>query len=725
MSTYNENLQTTVINTLTHIDAEEQRRDSENKIAHHNLYHNIGVTLRAKKTLQDVNTVYGQTRTIDIQSVHCSNRANNLLAAATNAHENVATTVTNTTTAATNVRVATHAVLKVAGNIGSANNIVNASDYDTDIQHLTCYANDVIGKTAYHAELVSQLSMQASADAAQITAKDVLAKAKKTKALFDEMRVRTATELQSLTDKRIADTHALVKASTEQRGKEGLVNVAIEELRSVLRSQNTANRALNYHLQVGPPMQVAIDPETLVEKKMCQIGPEQLTTIHVSFEYFVSPFKLQTNSNPQNSSMTQDADNTESKETNKYYIAVAKAGKAKLFHSSIAELTFHNYPPHHPEARFTEVKPGREGQNVVLRENDLDKKDKNKSKKKLLHDIDGDLIEAGKDYVLFLYIELAQSYKRATNNFSDILSAPAEPFSLAQTLPYAQSLHIPSSSSKNLSTETLHYHFEVEPVILHENGQSSNVPTEYRCMLVPKVLLEHLGKNPQVDLDPEQPEQSQDCETIRSWFTLDVATKVAPVNYVLARPSEHSEEKNQYEFFVRYPPQDSSKETPKEEDNQLVTLETDNFGHHPDHSTDYVLMVLSIVPPTATHNGFNISSHYSPRLTCFPSKPEGAKVVAKEAETKTTAAKDAVPKTAKEATSTATIAKKEASRTKEAKTETREAKVAEKAAATKALSKAEVEAVAKEAVAKETEVAVEEAATGTKAEQRKKQRKKR
>ena len=144
MSTYNDNLRTTVKTTLAGIGAEEQKRKSVLTVAHYNLYYAVGTQIRAEDMRNNANDHYEQTWCINHQGVNCSNRANNLLTTATNANKNITATVTNTATAATNVQVAANAVLKVAAGMGSANNMVNASDYDTDIQRMTGYANEVM-----------------------------------------------------------------------------------------------------------------------------------------------------------------------------------------------------------------------------------------------------------------------------------------------------------------------------------------------------------------------------------------------------------------------------------------------------------------------------------------------------------------------------------------------------------------------------------------------------
>lgn len=496
MSTYNDNLRTTVNTTLGGIDGEEQKRASALTVAHYNLYYAVGDQIRAEKKRDDVDVAYEDTWDINHEGVSCSNRATNLLTTATNADENVTATVTNTATSASNVQVAANAVLKVAAGIGSANNIVNASDYDTDIQRMTGYANKLIGETAYQAELTSQMSMESSSDAAQIIAKQVLTEATVTKTWFDDMLVRTDAQLKVLTDTRIADTDALIAANTVQRGTEGALNVANQEHSAVVVSYNTTNDTLNYDLQANTD---AVDTVT------------SLTSINLYFEQFVPAFPLPPS--PEDGlSKTQPLILGSSQLNNGYFIGLAKADTAGLFSFDVAETTFNSFQ----NTRFTPATPG-QWQSIVLRGTDA----------QLTQDVDGNPIEPGIEYVAFLYIVLDHDYKKAINNYADQMSAPSLSFTLAETL--ADVAESPRVVGDN------NFVFTVTPA-------TGNPTTQYRGIMVP---MHSLCQKDSTHCDP--------LTSMKLWFDLEIAEQVAEVNYQLAQPVKNANGRviaNTFEFAV-------------------------------------------------------------------------------------------------------------------------------------------------------------------------------
>jgi len=597
MSTYNDNLRTTVKTTLADIGAEEQKRDSTLTVAHYNLYYAVGTQIRAEDMRNNANDHYDQTWCINHQGVNCSNRANNLLTTTTNANENITATVTNTATAATNVQVAANAVLKVAAGIGSANNMVNASDYDTDIQRMTGYANEVMGKTAYQAELTSQISMQASADTAQIIAKQVLDEATTTKTWFDNMLSRTDAELKNLTNTRIVDANALIAANTDQRDKEGEVAVAKGDYNAVQGCYKSASDTLNYDLQVNTNQvtskgHIGVVPTFNAEKT-------SLFDINLYFEKFVPPFPLPIVPDNQQDNAAS-ATSSSSELENEYYIAVSKADTAGLFSFDVAETTFHNFR----SSRFLKVKPGA-WQSIAL----LDKPasvDKNGNPverilAKLKWDIDGKPIEAGTAYVTFIYIALDSQYKKAINNFNDQMSAASASFTLAETLKEIQALpdkpaaKTSTNSTVNSSTENSDdiskYTFQFE--IKQATG---NPDVQYRGIMVPVHSL---------CADDNGSSACNAQPSVKLWFDLIIAKQVAEANYQVANavtkvdPSTKKTEiiKDTFEFSVS-------------------KLNPDNFGQLLEDGKQYIPMVLSIVLPTAKNSkGESISANYLPCLS--------------------------------------------------------------------------------------------------------------
>lgn len=607
MSTYEDNLQQTVSTTLSNVYAEEQKRKAQKEVANHSLYYAIGQRERAQDKLNQVNRKYDETHYINGKSVVCINTADGLLETVEAADENVSTTITNTATAAANVQAAAHAVLKVAGGMGSTNNIVGASDAATDIQELAAYTNKVMRSTAYTVEKASALAMQASADAAQITAKDLVSKATTTKATFTDLRDQTNADLDELTQERTTDTSALAAANTDMRHQEGLLGIAIDELKAVVQSYNTVSQALNYGLQVTKPFEVENG-----EKQMLT-GDLELNTVHVRFEPLLAPFPYPKEPGSKIFSMLPLQ-----KMNNKYYVAVAKEDKASLFSPDVAQMTFSN----NQKTRFLQLKPGRKGHNINLgtqTDNTLPF---------LENDVEGDQIKPGTNYVMFLYIDLDSKYQKITNDFEDFLSAPTEKFKLAQTLPDVFSLDPKNYTPENDPSGLLQgwkYTFNVNPIYQPGKEDGNNI-VEYRCMLVPYFYLpQFTGEVKELTID----EPLEIAAELKRWFTKEVALKVSPTNYFNILPKNRE---TSCTFSIEATPKEESKILPmalRKEDAIPVStqpLETDNFGQLLKAANDtelglqeaYALMVLSIVPPTTTDaKNNNIADHYRPKLTCL------------------------------------------------------------------------------------------------------------
>jgi hypothetical protein len=526
MNTYNDNQLIAVKNILSAISTEQSKRESAQTVAQFNLYFAVGAQLLAQEKLNKVNADYDSTMAINNQGVANSNRANNLMESTLIADQNVTAVVTNTATVAQNVQAAANAVLKLAANIGSANNIVHATDYGTDIQRMTEYANKVISKTAYQAELTSQLAMESSTFSSQIISKQVLKEATTTKSLFDDMLSCTQSELNTLTAARITDTGKLASASTTQRAAEGKLSVAALEFVAVKEAYAISNNNLNYGLQV----------EAKANKH-----------ISVYFEAFEPPLERleQEHQEPLD---------------NKYYIAVVKADTKDSFTFDVAETRFNQYK----DKRFVLLEPG-SPHDIVLAKH---------------QDIDGDAVKEGIPYVVVVYQELDNRYKKEINSFSDRMSAPSAAFTLTTTLPEVKELSGDKESGNGL-------HFK--PASIPE------AEVEYRCILLPANSL------CQEDATPVSDSQETIEDSTDSWFNLAMAKQVAQVNYLLDKKikGEHKAE-----FSVT-----------------ITSETTDNFGKLLVDGETYIPTILSIVPDTAVdENRKLIANSYTPSLTKFKAR---------------------------------------------------------------------------------------------------------
>ncbi len=382
MNTYNDNQLIAVKSILSTIDNESIKKNSAKTVAQYNLYFSVGAQLLAQDKFEQVNSEFEETLAINDQGVACNNRANNLLTSVQLADQNVATIVTNTATVAQNVQVAVNAVLKLSSNIGSAMNIVSASEYETDIQRMTSDVNDVIKETAYHAELASQYAMESSTQASQIISKEVLQEANTTKNDFDNMLQCTQADLDKLAAVRIADTNKLITANSTQRTNEGIFHEIQEECNALNNAYIVSNHDLNLALAVEV---------------------ESNEKINVSFDEFKPPFGQA--AVPSGKDCRFPPPN--------YFITVIKADSKDMFNYDVAETAFNTN-----RDSFFSVKPNQ--QNPI-----------NLSKGK---DAFGKEITFGTQYTAVLYLELDTLYKKSLNDYDDKISAASNAFVLATKL---------------------------------------------------------------------------------------------------------------------------------------------------------------------------------------------------------------------------------------------------------------------------------------------------
>lgn len=596
MNTYNDNLLVAVTGTLSTIAAEQSKRESEHTVAEYNLYYAVGAQLLAQDKLEQVEGEYDKTMLINDQGVANSNQANDLMDYAQTTDQNVTAVVTNTATVAQNVQAAANAILKLASNIGSANNIVRASDHDTDLQKMTEKANNVINETAYQAELTSQLAMEASTIASQIISKQVLLDVTATKALFDEMGKRTQADLTTLTQSRIADTDKLIAANSTQQAAEGSLKKTQQQYQAAQQAYEIANFDLNFDLKVDR-----------IERDR----------INLSFDPLLPPFG-----------------DKQSNNGTEYYMTVVKASIKDSFSFDIAEGFFNE----HKDKRFLRLTPGKNIP-VLLESGSLDAQiagliesldaerkkvlcaainetvgaeispeqisdvtsfkklmtdyyaknnkkvpdnlgeflgdinNKNQQelpfaddhKQPLYMDSDGDKIATGTSYVIFLYLVLDSNYKKEVNNFSDRLSASSNAFTLTSALKAVDNITYqytgaddPANNPAGKAWGLITFEIEHQP------------DTEYRCIFLPSWSTSQdtcVGAN-------EAP--------VKIWFNLEMAKQLSETNYTRAEQIPDAS-------FIK--PGDHTKR-------QVLLNEktTNNFGQLITQGATYIPVILSIIP---------------------------------------------------------------------------------------------------------------------------------
>ncbi|MBV1873604.1 MAG: hypothetical protein KUG80_02420 [Gammaproteobacteria bacterium] len=424
MNTYNDNLRTSVDETLVALAAEQDKINSEQTSAQYSLYYAQGAQITAQNKQAEVVKEYACAGRIDNAATHTENISINLLATAKDTEKNVASMVTDASTAANNMQVAANAVAKLSADIGSAFNIVSASDFGTDIYKMTQDANHYIRQTSLHTESVSKMAMDASTASAEIIAKVVSEATSEAKSEVDNLVKATESEFIKLGSLRTDGQQKVSLASKTEKAAEGVLQDSNCELVAINSAYDYSNQKLNFNASVT----------------VCSTS---------SFTFYFDAYK-QPFLNSSGATSIPDA-------VNNYYIILVKQSKKNLFNLSQAETTF----TENKSNCYRQVSAGKEASIDIIG----------------LSDSDNDVIIAGTDYVAFLYIELNFDYKKMLNNFSDMLSTATLSFTLVDKLPVPGDISV-IENQVNGNVKKLG--FSVAGEVKHG--------TEYRCIFLPENL---------------------------------------------------------------------------------------------------------------------------------------------------------------------------------------------------------------------------------------------
>lgn len=391
MNTYNENLQQTVNNTLAALSAQKIKLESEFTSAQYNLYYAQGAEITARDKWADTKHTVKHCQSVNDQSLINDNQAGNLLATVTAANTCVSTGNTNMATAASNVQIASNAIAMLASDIGAALNIATASLFNTDSYKKIQDANYFINEVANDSKNISMLAMEASGKTSEIIATALLNQTKAVNTKVDTLLAATQAELNKFSELAISENKVVSQTTTAEQLAEGALLDAERQAKAIEGAYTDANGKLNLGLSVS-----------------VSSGAQ----ISVAFNALPSP--LPTFCAQPASGIAIPAAQP------RYYLTLVPADKMTMFSTDQAEQLFASWIPG-VTTQFYSVMPGVESTPVLL-----------------VNDAFNSPIQAGSNYVAFLYIALSMEYKRFIGNFSDLLSAPSQAFIPATTLPLAE-----------------------------------------------------------------------------------------------------------------------------------------------------------------------------------------------------------------------------------------------------------------------------------------------
>lgn len=499
MSSYNENIRSNVIASLQTQELDLTKVKSQKNASMFTLYYSEGATVKASEQLAYTEGVLKNKLAVKTQAVSNSNISNNLLSSANRANLNVKQSITNSSVSASNVQLATNAIVKLASNLESIYAIVNSTDIGSDIHILAEEARSLINTTAYDAEIVSQTAMEASIITSEVSASTVLDKSKANNDLMNTVLKITSDEATTAGQKLLTEQSNLAASSTLEKKSEGdYLDISINYQSSKV-AYLASNKELNINLLVSKT--TAVD-------------------FTVSFDSIKLPFKH------------LESSSLELKKSNpcypikNYYLIIVKDAKKSTFSISNAKKNLFGdegdsiqvssdnskgisplTPPPNPK-RFiipipvpvdsadiaNSAPPSSNSVNQLIsysinyHEMIIDGKGPF-----TIQDSDGDDIVLGTNYVVFILGLYTDDYKKKMSSFDDFLSAPSPSFILTSKLVAVdvKTIKLPDST---LSTQDPSSTTSNDANILMENGvlnfkvaENPDIVSlvEYRCIFLP------------------------------------------------------------------------------------------------------------------------------------------------------------------------------------------------------------------------------------------------
>ncbi|SEB37464.1 hypothetical protein SAMN04489761_0256 [Tenacibaculum sp. MAR_2009_124] len=479
MNSYNENLNSSVSSSLNNQEVALKKAESQLDATLFSLYYAQGDYITIYEDLEVENSKNTFNQKLFNDMVVDSDISTNVLSSVNQGKTLVATSTSNASVAASDVQLATNAIVKLASDIGSIFNIVSAADYGSELYQQSEDAQILMGETAYLAEVLSQITMDTSAAISEVSAEELATKAEASDTMVKKLLAVTKSEFEKSANQVNTENDNLAKASTNEKKLEGELEDSKVNFDASKEAYKLTNDKLNLDLTVKPK-----------NKKNLQYK--------VSFTPYKSPFQISEDNLP--SGYPVDS----------YNIFLVKESKKKTFSISGAEGIVSkeenkNYINIKIKGRSTNTDSFTVGENQISGTIKYDD----------LNDTDGDVLQIGNDYVVFVMAVLSTEYKKLINNFEDYLSAPTASFSLTNQLvvPQINQIKITNLSSKklelSLADKIVHgdsisdvdftgakpsNNISVEQQLEFDIKQSSNfqlnegtknVETEYRCMFLP------------------------------------------------------------------------------------------------------------------------------------------------------------------------------------------------------------------------------------------------
>jgi hypothetical protein len=424
--------------------------------------------LHAKKQLDD-STVIKQTA----MQYHLLSQ--NLLTSANEVYINNKLSVTNTAAAAANLQTAANSIVQLAADISSLFNILSAADTYSGFMDIAGEVHTCINETASAAESASQTAMEAAVSTAQISSAALLQLVKNNQEAADELLKQGIHTLKALEQRADADTAAFGINHTNEQRAQGDYKDRQNNTSSAKNACYLANKALNLGLKAVP----------VIERRE--------PSFSITFYLLNSPFKQE--------------ETAAYYPVKAWYLFFVRAKEQVLFSKSNAADILNNADQQKryiPLNGLMNLSVAADGENKFSHTFNSRKISLPGEADFVLQDTEGNDIETGTAYVVFLLAVYQDSYKKRLNDWDDYLSAPSDSFCLVTQLA-AASFNQPMEKplQKRLGTNV-----NVIKSIFFTVQEDPAIAVEYRCIFLPAG---------EIDLH----------------FNLDIAGLVGAGNYIL------------------------------------------------------------------------------------------------------------------------------------------------------------------------------------------------
>ncbi|MEM7359762.1 MAG: hypothetical protein AAF431_11745 [Pseudomonadota bacterium] len=439
-STHNNEYRQTIEQNLAMAEERTAKFESKNAAAQFSLYYAQGATERAVEDIAQIDHLLMLAQQTNQQAVQVNNSMDKLLTTTENIDTGVAAAVSSASTAAANMQTASTAIAQLAADIGAAVALVTEMDLGTEIIKLINQTNKLITKTTYNAERASLSAMQGSVDASEIIASQVAKEASELSEQIASTLKLVSTELETLTAQDVSAGDRFAANARHEKKAEGDLANSMAKLDASAEQIKQINQRLNYALTANSTP-----------------AAEQPPSVSVRFRQYNDPFA---------SAPLAGA---------RYFLLFAPADQRELITLEQAESLFTSSEGDE-EPLFYPVDLAALADGELHWQRDIDAT-------RYLSENDSSRMQAGSTYVVFLYIQLPEEYKKLRNDFDDVLSAPSQPVTPSYLLPIPEQVSLSQASSSDQL-----------PALEFSIADEVPAGTQFRCILLPDELVdEHVN----------------------------------------------------------------------------------------------------------------------------------------------------------------------------------------------------------------------------------------